>query len=260
MLKRTLLFGLCVNFICSMKIGLLIVLCLLVLNGFSQDKPVEGIVFSKATKERIAKVNIRNLRNGRSVYNTLKADFKIAAQPGDLLVFSKQGYYTDTLKVPGGTGMAVYLRQSSIMLKDVNIRDTLMTPQRSLALTKKDFSKAYGVDSYRDLISVGPSGAGISIDAIWNMLSRSGRNAKHLQEIIDRDYRQNVIDYRFSKAYVQQITGLKEPELTNFMVRYRPSYYLVTTANDYDFIMYIKSNVKRFLRYPNMVALPPLNP
>jgi hypothetical protein len=249
-----------VNFTMFMKIGLLFVLCLLVLQGFSQDKPVGGIIFNNSSKERIAKVNIRNLRTGQSVYNTLKADFKITAQPGDALVFSKQGYFTDTIKVPTGMDMAVYLRQSSIMLKDVNIRDTLKTPQQRLAMTRKEYSKAYGVLSDRDILSVGPGGAGLSIDAIYNMLSRSGRNAQHLQEIIERDYRQNVIDYRFSKTFVQQITGLKDQQLTNFMTRYRPSYYLVTTANDYDFISYIKSNLKRFMRYPNanIVSLPNL--
>ncbi|MBS7565593.1 hypothetical protein KHS38_14365 [Mucilaginibacter sp. Bleaf8] len=242
-----------------MRIGLLLfIFCLFTLPGFSQNKPVEGIVFSKATKERIAKVNVRNLRNGQSVYNTLKADFKINAQPGDLLVFSKLGYYSDTIKVQNGNDLAVYLRQSSIMLKDVNIRDTLMNPQRKLALTRKEYSKAYGSDSYRDILSLGPGGAGISIDALWNMLSRRGRNAEHLQQIIARDHQQDIIDYRFNKTFVQQITGLQDPQLTNFMARYRPSYYLVTTANDYDFINTIKANLKRFQRYPDLVTMPPL--
>ncbi|WP_158825782.1 hypothetical protein [Mucilaginibacter lacusdianchii] len=241
-----------------MRIGLLFFFCLLALQGFSQDKPVGGIVFSKTSKERIAKVNVRNLRTGQSVYNTLKADFKISAQPGDQLVFSKQGYYTDTIKVPTDFDMAVYLRQSSIMLKDVNIRDTLMNPQRKLALRHQEYSKIYGVASDKDILTVGPTGAGIGIDAIYNALSRSGRNAAHLRDIIERDYRQDVIDYRFNKAFVQQITGLKDQQLVNFMTRYRPSYYLVTTANDYEFITYIKSNLKRFMRYPNTVSLPPL--
>jgi hypothetical protein len=244
-----------------MKLWLLFILCLLAHTAFSQDKPVVGLVFDKATKERIAKVNVRNLRNGQSVYVNLKAEFKILAQPGDALVFSKQNYFSDTLKVPSKLDMAVYLKASSIMLKDVNVRDTVLSAQKQLELTKKSYSKIYGSLNNRELLTLSPgAGAGIGIDAIWNMISRSGRNAEHLRNIIEQDYKINVIDQRFTKTLVQKITGLKEPQLTSFMARYRPSYYLVTTASDYEFATYIKLNVKRFLRNPNIVALPSLKP
>jgi len=244
-----------------MKLWLLLLLCLPALNALSQDKTVVGLVFDKVTKERIARVNIRNLRNGQSVYNNLKAEFKIQAQPGDLLVFSKQNYFTDTLKVQRNADMAVYLKASSIVLADVNVRDTVLSAQKKMEATRRYMSKLYGVSADRDLLNIGPGfGVGLSIDAIWNMLSKSGRNAEHLRETIERDNKLNVIDQRFSKTLVQQLTGLKEPLLTRYMTRYRPSYYMVTTATDYEFASYIKSNLKRFLRNPNLAALPDLKP
>jgi hypothetical protein len=250
-----------VNFEVLMKKWLWFIFTLLMSKSFAQQKQAEGIVFNKTSKERIAKVNVRNLRTGGSIYNNLKAEFKLAAQPGDLLEFSKQGYYSDTVKVQVNTAMAVYLKPTSIMLRDVNIRDTIMSPEKRLAQTKREYNKVYGVLGDRDILSVSPgSGAGISIDAIWNSLSRSGRNAEHLKEIIDRDYRQDVIDYRFNKIFVKQITKLEEPQLTNFMSKYRPSYYMVTTANDYDFVRSIKANLKRFLRYPNAATMPVFKP
>jgi len=244
-----------------MKIWLMLLLWLPALHALSQDKPVVGLVFDKNTKERIAKVNVRNLRNGQSVYNNLKAEFKIQAQPGDALVFTKQGYFSDTLKVQRYGDMAVYLKASSIMLKEVNVRDTVLSAQKKLEQTKRDYNKVYGVLNNRNLLSLSPgAGAGISIDAIWNMLSRSGRNAEHLREIIEQDYKMNVIDQRFNKTFVQQITGLKDEQLTSFMTRYRPSYYMVSTATDYEFAVYIKGNVKRFLRNPNTRTLQALKP
>jgi hypothetical protein len=204
---------------------------------------------------------VRNLRNGQSVYNNLKAEFKIQAQPGDALVFSKQGYFSDTLKLSSNADLAVYLRASSIMLKEVNVRDTVLSAQKRLEQTKKAYSKVYGSLNNRDLLTISPgAGAGIGIDAIWNMVSRSGRNAEHLRNIIEQDYKINVIDQRFNKTFVQQVTGLKEPQLSSFMTRYRPSYHLVTNASDYEFATYIKSNVKRFLRNPTAAALPALKP
>lgn len=225
------------------------------MKAFSQEKLVEGLVFSQDTKERIAKVSVRNLRNAQLAYNNLKAEFKIAAQPGDVLVFSKQGYFNDTVKVLKTNVLAVYLKPSSIMLKEVNIKDTLLSPQRKFAQTQRDYSKIYGSLSNRSLLTMAPGvGAGISIDAIWNMISRSGRNAAHLKELIERDYRQDVVDYRFSKTFVKQTTGLDDPQLTEFMTRFRPSYYLITTLNDYDFIIFVKANAKRFLRSQHTTA------
>jgi hypothetical protein len=243
------------------KLGFLFVFWLMATLALAQEKPVQGLVFDKTTQERIAQVNVRNLRNGQSVYNNLKAEFKINVKVGDALVISKFGYFTDTLTVKTYNDLAVYLKASSIVLKEVNVRDTVLSAKKRYEKTQREYSKIYGSLNHRDLLSVSPgAGAGISIDAIWNMISKSGRNAEHLREIIEQDYRTNVVDQRFNKTLVQQVTGLKEPQLTSFMTRYRPSYYLVTTASDYEFVTYIKSNIKRFMRAPNARALQQLQP
>jgi hypothetical protein len=244
-----------------MRLVVALILFLLAAPALAQDKPVQGLIFDQATHERIAKVNVRNLRNGQSVYNNLKAEFKIMARPGDFLVFTKANYFADTLQLKSYTDQIVYLKASSIMLQEVNVRDTVLSAQKKLEQTRRQYSKIYGSLNNRNLLSLSPGGgAGIGIDAIWNMVSRSGRNAEHLRNLIEQDYKINVIDQRFTKTLVQQLTGLQEPQLTNFMIRYRPSYYLVTTASDYEFATQIKGNLKRFLRYPNMAALPPLKP
>ncbi|WP_462267248.1 peptidase associated/transthyretin-like domain-containing protein [Mucilaginibacter sp.] len=243
-----------------MKYLLFLCLAFLTLPAFCQEKPVSGVVADKTTQERIAKVNVRNTRSGKSAYNNLKAEFSINARPGDVLIFSRQGYFPDTVKITGTGDIAVYLKPTAIMLKEVKVRDSLLSPMRRLAMAKAENSKAYGSLAYRDILSVSPIGAGISIDAIWNMLSRSGRNAARLREVIQQDYDQDVIDYRFNKAFVTSVTGLQEPDLTKFMQRYRPSYYTVSTASDYDFIAYIKGNLKRYQRNPNRMYLQPLIP
>ena len=226
---------------------------------FAQEKTIEGIVFDKDTRERIAKTNILNSTTGKSFYNDLKGEFKIDAQTGDVLVFNKQDYYPDTIKIKSGANLAVYLRRTAIPLHEVTIRDSLYNPQKRLAATKREYSKAYGPSAYNDLLSTSPgSGAGISIDAIYNSFSRSGRNARHLQQEIQGDYRQNVIDYRFNKTFVGNVTGLKDRDLINFMFRYRPGYYMVTTASEYEFIVYIRNNLKRYLRSKKTNNLPPL--
>ena len=252
----------------TMKLWLLLVFfCGLFYSAFAQDKPdrqsdnqVEGVVFDKDTKDRIARTNIINTTTGKSFYNNLKGEFKIDARQGDKLVFLREDYLPDTLIVKGNANMAVSLQRLAIPLREVTIHDSLATPLQQLQATRKDFTKIYGSSAYNDILSVSPGGgAGISIDALWNSISRSGRNAQHLQGVIQSDYQQNVIDYRFNKIYVGNITKLKGQELTDFMIKYRPGYYTVTTESEYEFITYIRNNLKRYLRNKKLYSLPPLN-
>ncbi|QHS54876.1 hypothetical protein GWR56_04675 [Mucilaginibacter sp. 14171R-50] len=241
-----------------MKLWLTCFFSVLCATAFSQEKEVTGIVFNKDTKTRVAKVNVQNITSRKTVYNTFKGEFTITANPGDLLVFSKPDMYTDTLKVTGYAAMAVYMRPKAIPLQEVTIRDSFLTPEKRLANTQRDYSKIYGSINNADLLKIGPGGVGFGPDALYNAFSKSGRNAEKLRNIIDAEYRQSIIDYRFNKAFVQGITHLQEPRLTDFMQKYRPGYYLVLSLGDYEFINYIKTNLKRYLRHPEAYELAPL--
>jgi hypothetical protein len=225
---------------------------------FAQQKEVTGIVFDKDSKARVAKVNVQNISSGKGVYNNFKGEFTIGANPGDVLVFSKPDHHSDTLTVKTIHRWRFTCGLLAIQLQQVTIRDSFLTPQRRLANTQREFSKIYGSSYNPDLLNVGSGGVGFSIDALYNAFSKSGRNAEKLRGLIDAEYRQSIIDYRFNKAFVQGITHLEEPKLTDFMHKYRPGYYLVTTAGDYEFITYIKANLKRYLRRPRAMNLPPL--
>jgi len=241
-----------------MKIGFIFCFLITSIDGFSQEKTVNGIVFDTDSKLRIASVNIHNITQGISQFNNLKGEYKIPAKAGDILVFTRQQYHPDTLKISDNGSQAVYMSRLAIQLKLVTVHDSLLTPEQRLANTKRDYTKIYGSLGYKDFLSTSSGGAGLSIDALYNAFSRSGRNASRLQEIIQRDYQQNVIDFRFNSNLVARITGLKGDKLNSFMYRYRPGYYTITTASDYEFISMIKLNLRRYLRNPRTYTLPPL--
>jgi hypothetical protein len=244
-----------------MKIRVIILFSILSVKCFSQENSIAGIVFDKDSKGRLAKIVVKNVTSGLQVYNNLNGVFTINAQNGDMLIFSKQDYINDTVKVDNHMPIAVYMGKEAIQLREVTIRDTAPTPEKKLAETKREYSKAYGLLANRDLISL-PSygGAGLSIDALWNMFSREGKDAKQLRAMVERDYKQDVIDYRFNKTLVSKVTGLKEKKLVDFMQKYRPGYYFVLKATDYDFITSIKTNYRRYLRNPKAYTLAPLTP
>jgi tryptophan 2,3-dioxygenase len=229
------------------------------LQCFAQDKPVEGIVFDKTTKARIASINVHDLNNHVTVYNNLKGEFKIKADVGDRLVFTRQDYHPDTIKVINKDALAIYMTHVAIQLKEVTVHDSALTPDQQLARTKEEYAKIYSPSLNPDWFNNSEyGGAGISIDAIWDAVSREGRNAANLRELIERDYEQHVIDYRFNRTFVERVTGLKDGRLTSFMLRYRPGYFTVRTMTDYEFITMIRANLRRFLHYRRVYAMPPL--
>lgn len=231
-------------------------------SGFAQKKVIEGIVFDQQSQQRIAQVYIYNLKTKLGIYNNLKGEFSLEIQPGDELVLTKNGYKSDTIKIAGQHSLIVYLKRTSIVLNEVNIRDSLLSPEKKLEAAKDQFNKIYGTLSDRDIISMGngSSGAGVSIDALYNIFSKQGRNARRLDKIIQRDHRENVIDYRFNRSAVALATGLSDPKLTDFMQKYRPGYYFVISASDYDFIAYIRASLIRYQNNPDAYTLPSLYP
>lgn len=228
----------------------------------AQEKTIQGIVFDNKSKERLSRVFILNTRTGLGNYNNLKGEFTIDAQVNDVLITSKTGYKNDTLTVSNENLSIIYLQRTSIVLNEVSIRDSVLTPEKKLEATKEEFSKIYGSLANRDLLSMGngQSGAGLSIDALYNIFSKQGKNARKLEKIINRDYRENIIDYKFNRGVVGKATGLKDPQLTDFMQKYRPGYYFIISASEYDLVSYIRSSLIRYERNPDALTLPALIP
>ncbi len=227
----------------------------------AQEKTMEGIVFDKYTKVRLNRVNIYNPRIQQAVYNNTKAEFSINAKKGDILIAALAGYKTDTVLIANQTSIVIFLKRLAIPLQQVTVKDTVLSAKAKYEKTRKDFYTMYRLGNNSDVFLVGPTGAGLSIDAIWSSFSRQGINARKLQEIMERDYQNQVIDQHFNAQIVTQQTGLTGEKLLRFLITYRPSYYFALTASKYEFLNYIKIAHNRFktnLYYDDFSLLKPI--
>jgi hypothetical protein len=219
---------------------------------------VTGVVMDVDTRHRLGKVFIYNPSNDEGVFNNARGEFKIEAQPGDILIAAVEAFYVDTVRVPENKLVVFTLKRSSILLPEVSVVMT-QSPEARRKANMEKFSSAYAKGAKGDVFSVGPTGAGVSIDAIYNLFSKDAKNARKLQGIIEEDYRQSVIDFRFSKELVQRVTGLSGDTLLDFMSLYRPSYTFIAQANDYQITQYIQKQLVVFNRLPGGRRLPPLS-
>jgi hypothetical protein len=225
---------------------------LLFSEGYAQQ--VQGVVVDKDTKQRLARVYLYNTRTHTGYYNNLKGEFSVPAVKGDTLVIALQDYVADTATIKDQPTLLISLKRTSILLNEVKLTSEQLTPESVAKRNREEFSEIYRKGNAKDLLKIGGlngrGGAGLSIDALYSLFSREGKNARYLQQILERDYKEAIIDYRFTKTLVAASTNLADPELSDFMRQYRPSYYFITAANDYKLIEYIRSSYEKYRANP----------
>ena len=245
-----------------MKSLVIIITFLFIQIIFVQAQEKEGIVFDNYTKQRIARVYIYNTANDEMKYNDKRGEFSIKANLGDTLIALVKGYHADTLIVKKDPVIVFRLNRATIWLNEVSIM-AKRSPAEILDERKRDFNTAYSLGNPGSILSTGPSGAGLSISAIYSLLSRQGKNARFLQELIQREYENNVIDSRFTQAVVKRLTNLSGVALDDFMQQYRPSYHFIMQANEYELGKYIQSSYNMYRKNPaayRLQALPSITP
>ncbi|ATP58387.1 hypothetical protein CPT03_18930 [Pedobacter ginsengisoli] len=238
--------------------SLLLILYCTALSAMGQTNTVKGFVVDKDSKLRLAKVYIYNASKDEGIYNTPKGEFSINASVGDTLYAVLQGYAVDTIIHSGQKAVYFQLKSLGINLREVSITGRKYTPKEIHANTLKEYKYALDKGKAKDLLNLGLGGAGLGIDAIYNLLSREGKNARHLQKILERDYHEAIIDYRFTPEYVKKVLHLGDYELEDFMQQYRPTYQFVLTASDYAFIVYLRNSYASYKRNPAAFRLQPL--
>lgn len=224
---------------------------------FGQAFTVQGIVFDKNNNQRIGKVFIRNESSKQNTFNNSRGEFEIDLNIGDNLILEKDEFFPDTISYTGQKILILYLTRKSIYIPEVRVV-ARKSPEEILKQRREDFNKAYKLADPGSFLSVGPTGAGVSINAIYSLFSKEAKQAKRLTKIIQQEYEENVIDYKFTAELVAGITGLSGQPLTNFMQNYRPSYYFIQAASPYDLSAYIKRKYEMFKLNPNLRFLPKL--
>lgn len=216
---------------------------------FAQQQ-VRGLIIDSNTKQRISSAYFYNTGNETGYFSNLKGEFTLSANPGDVLILAKEGYFPDTITIQNKTTVLIELRRSSIWLRDVHVM-AKKSPQQMLEQNEGEYEDAYKRGKPGSLLSSGSGGVGLSINALYSLISREGKNARYLQEIIERDYRDAIIDYRFTPFLVKSLTNLEGAKLADFMFYYRPSYYFVLNSNDYMLGQYIKRSFEEYRRNPD---------
>jgi hypothetical protein len=113
---------------------------------------------------------------------------------------------------------------------------------------RQDYAKYFNFSKPNPLrsINVGPGGVGMDPNEIINMFRfKRNRQLASLSRRLIADEQDKYIDFRFSKKFVRELTGLKDEALSLFMRKYRPPYDFVEIINQLELGYYIQQCYKK---------------
>lgn len=209
----------------------------------AQEIKINGVVFEKGTKLRIALAEINNKRSGYGVGSNDLGMFTIIARVGDTLQVIKRGFSDLELVVSSNRDLLLYLDRGNY-LNEVVI--TGQSKRKALEDIKKDFKdKGTFYEGKPPLALLLPFG-GSPLTFFYELFGRTPRNARRFSKYYQTEVQQMHIDEFFNKALINKYTGLTGKELENFMMNYRPTYERSKNWVLYDGIKWIKDSYKKY--------------
>ncbi len=211
-----------------------------------QDKSLYGKVLTSESNKGMPGVNITNKRTGYVVATNETGDFYIRATKGDSIIVTSIGYNRVGIKWDGeNKEPVIYLKQSAFTLNEIvvkekrpenlyeEIQDFLKNPNDSKVIKRQIMRNMLNPST-----TLGP-GIGVSIDALYDMFSKEGKNKRKLADMQFEDTKKFYADLRYNKRVVSHITHLEGEDLDGFMNFCKIQQDFILTATDYDLTYYI---------------------
>jgi hypothetical protein len=215
--------------------------------GFAQQF-LTGKVSKKDNLDILSSVSVYNQTLRKHSLSDEEGNYRIMAQPGDIVIFSCVGYHADTIAVSAkilGAEFPILLDLRPVALQAVTV-GSLSNYQLDSLERRQVYSWIYEqqrqpvVERQRQ-----GDGVGIELNVIPHGSSEVRQRLK-LKKRILREEQQHYVNFRFPADYVSRLTHLGGDSLKQFMVRYRPTYNFCRTAANLDILVYINDSFKKF--------------
>ncbi|GAB3933610.1 hypothetical protein [Mucilaginibacter myungsuensis] len=215
---------------------LTIIACFLFAATATYAQPIlKGNVSELGSSKKLTDVFVKDANNARNIALTdKKGNFEIATQTGHILIFAAPGYISDTLYVTDMLNKQIKLKVQGISLREVNV-----TGSRVSFDPHVEYASVY---TKSKVYPLSPSS--------W--FSKEATNARRLKKFFDREEKEREIDMAFSRSRVMTLTPLKDRELSDFLIMYRPTYEWVQKNAKVEnaLTLYINDSYKKFMALP----------
>lgn len=223
----------------------------------AQFTTISGTVYDVTGRRPLEAVAVQST-SGRGTVTDSAGRYSLTIKISDSIWFSVIGkntmkYPVDTITNTHDFNVMIHIKAAE--LPEVKVRNRYY--RFDSLQNRKDYAKIF--DFKKPGIRLSPSSpgynttpgvsVGIDLNEFINMFRfKRTRQILALQRRLKQQEEDKYIDFRFKKALVVKLTGLKSPQLDTFMNRYRPDYYLLQTFNDIEFGYYIQQCFEAYKR------------
>jgi len=228
---------------CIKKIALFICGMLPITLYAQESGVIRGIVVESGSSKRLSGVTVTNKTTQRTAISNNLGTFEIYVTVGDSLTASSVGYESVSTEIKTLSDILLDMKVGTIQLETVTV--DRMSKEAELRDAMQGYRKQGVYYNGKP-----PALAYIfnPVTSLYELFGRSPRNARRFENYMGRELEATEVDRKFSKALVQQLTGLEGEDLNNFMVWYRPSFEKVQHWQEYDATAYIMQSFKAFER------------
>ncbi|NLR65341.1 hypothetical protein HGH92_13565 [Chitinophaga varians] len=225
----------------------LLALLLLALSHVHAQSPVQGTIFREDSIPA-AGITVLNKRTQSAVISDEQGRYQLNARKGDTLLLKALGFVPLLYIVSKDrTSVTHQLQSQPLELKAINIihynylRDSLRLRQ--------EFRREFDFRRPRwneVIVSAGPLIA-VNINQLYKAVSfnKNKKKEKFRKILLDKE-KENLVEQKFNPSLVQRLTGMDGDSLSQFMLRYQPSYEFVKDISDYDLYVYIRQQYNEF--------------
>jgi hypothetical protein len=207
---------------------------------WAQEKSVYGNVTDPNTQKGIDNLAIINTRTNQVVTTNAAGDFYIRAKAGDSVLIQSFAYNRKGIKWDGlNKNVKIFAKQEAIMLQDLVVieKSTYELNKEILDfLSNPSDGKAIKNEILKSMLNTQTSqpGIGISIDALYEMFSKDGKERRKLADLQTADARRFYANLKYNPTLIARITQLEQDDLALFMRFCNPSEDFILRATDYE--------------------------
>ncbi len=206
---------------------------------------IKGTIVDSSGKNLVEGVKVQ-AKSGAIAFSDSLGKYKIMVQENDSIFFTFRNKPTQKFSVYSvhnpdnfDVKLLVKVRSKFTMLEEVIVR--AKSYNQEYLDNRETYKKIFNATPGQVQTSTLPSGGvGLDINSLINAFRfRRNKQIKAFKTYLENEEKEKYINYRFSSRIVGRITNLKNDELKQFMLKYRPDYEYTAACDEITFHQYI---------------------
>jgi hypothetical protein len=217
-----------------------------ILSGAVAQRQLTGII--KGNSEILVGVTIENISQDRINISDMGGNYRISAGVGDTVVFSHEGFITDTVvtnEYSFNERLPIELKIKITNLNSVEVNEFSKYTADSLE-RRQDYDYIFKKTNNKKLYNNKLEGDGHAVNfSPLGHFSSEEKQKRKLKERLEAEDKEQIIYLKYSRR-VPKLTGLQGDSLYLFINKYKPSYEYCLRASNMDILVYINDKLVIF--------------